>query len=181
MQETAALRYSRALFESGKDLNKIDLFLTQMKDVSKVFTDHNELFEFFNHPNVKNEEKLNVLKEIFKDLDKEVMNLIVLLIGHGRIQEIGIVFEDLRNTVYEHKGIKIANAITAVPMESEEIDMLREKLSQKYESKFEVENLVDSEVLGGVYLKIGDEVIDGSVRGQLERMRKELFNNVVEG
>jgi F-type H+-transporting ATPase subunit delta len=152
-----------------------------MKDIAKTFKDHNELYEFFNHPNIKNEEKQNVLKEIFKDLDKEVLNLILLLIDHGRIHEVGIVYEDLRSTVYEHKGIKIANAITAVPMESEEIKMLTEKLSQKYESKFEVENIVDSEVLGGVYLKIGDEVIDGSVRGQLERMRKELFNNVLEG
>jgi F-type H+-transporting ATPase subunit delta len=181
MQETAALRYSHALFESGKDLGKIDEFLTQMKDVALTFKAHDELFGFFNHPNVKNEEKQNVLNEIFKNMDKEVLNLIMLLIGHGRIHEIGIVYEDLRDTVYAHRGIKIANAITAVPMETEEIELLREKLSLKYESKFEIENAVDSEVLGGVYLKIGDEVIDGSVRGQLERMRKELFNNTLEG
>lgn len=176
MQETAALRYSHALFESSRELGKIDSFLSQMKDIAKTFKDHKELFDFFNHPTIKREEKKKVLEEIFKGMDKEVLSLIMLLIGHNRIHEIGIVYEDLRNTVYEHKGIKIAYAITAVPMESEEIEMLREKLSHKYDSKFEVENLVDLEVLGGVYLKIGDMVIDGSVRGQLERMRKELFN-----
>jgi F-type H+-transporting ATPase subunit delta len=109
-------------------------------------------------------------------MDREVINLIMLLIDHGRIHEIGIVYEGLRNTVYDHKGIKIANAYTAIPMDGSEIEALREKLSQKYNSKFEVDNIVDEAVLGGVYLKIGDEVIDGSVRGQLERMRKELFN-----
>lgn len=176
MQETAALRYSHALFESGKEVNKIDSFLSEMKDVAKTFEDHKELVEFFNHPNVKNEEKRNVLNEIFGGMEKEVLSLIMLLIDHGRIHEIGIVYKDLRETVYEHKGIKIASAITAVPMEPDELELLREKLSQKYDSKFEVENSVDSEVLGGVYLKIGDEVIDGSVRGQLERMKKELFN-----
>jgi len=181
MQETAALRYSHALFESGKDQGRIDEFLTQMKDIAITFKSHDELYGFFNHPNVKNEEKQKVLNEIFKSMDKEVLNLIMLLIGHGRIHEIGIIYEDLRNTVYEHRGIKIAIAITAVPMEAEEIELLRKKLSQKYESEFEIENIIDSEVLGGVYLKIGDIVIDGSVRGQLERMRKELFNNVMEG
>jgi F-type H+-transporting ATPase subunit delta len=176
MQETAALRYSHALFESSKDLNKIDSFLSQMKDIAETFKAHNELFDFFNHPTIKHEEKKKVLEEIFKGCDKEVLSLIMLLISHERIHEIGIVYEDLRNVVYEHKGIKMAYAITAVTMNTEEIEMLRENLSRKYATKFEIENLVDPEVLGGVYLKIGDEVIDGSVRGQLERMRKELFN-----
>ena len=175
MQETAALRYSHALFESGKELNKIDAFLQEMKDVAKIFRSHNELFELFNHPNIRNEEKKNVIDVVFKSMDKEVINLIMLLIEHKRIQEIDIVYEDFKKAVYEHKGIKIAYAITAIPMDPDEIDNLREKLSQKYASKFEVENILEPEVLGGVYLKIGDEVIDGCVRGQLERMRKELF------
>lgn len=175
MQETAALRYSHALFESGKELDKIDVFLQEMQDAAKIFKSHNELFELFNHPNIRNEEKKNVIDVVFKSMNKEVINLIMLLIEHKRINEIGIVYEDFKKAVYEYKGIKIANAITAIPMNPDEIDMLRKKLSVKYASKFEVENIIEPEVLGGVYLKIGDEVIDGSVRGQLERMRKELF------
>lgn len=176
MQETAALRYSHALFEQGKELNKLDSFLSQMKDVTATFKAHEELVEFFNHPNVKEDEKSKVLKEVFKDTDVELIKLIELLNDHGRIHEIGIVYEGLRKAIYEYKGIKIAIAITAVPMLKEEIEELRSKLSQKQGTEFEIENLVRQEVLGGVYLKIGDEVIDGSVRGQLERMRKELFN-----
>jgi F-type H+-transporting ATPase subunit delta len=99
-----------------------------------------------------------------------------LLVEHGRINEVGIVYEDLRNAVYNYKGIVMANAITAVPMHTDEIEALRESLSLKHGKKFEIENIIDQDVLGGVYLKIGDEVIDGSVRGQLERMKKELFN-----
>jgi F-type H+-transporting ATPase subunit delta len=176
MQETAALRYSHALFETSRDKNLMDSFLEQMKDIAAAFKAHEELIEFFNHPNIKDEEKSKVLKDIFKDVDDAIIKLIQLLIGHGRIHEIGIVYEGFKKAVYEFKGVRIASAVTAVPMDTEELEALRLKLSQKYATKFEVENMVDPEVLGGVYLKIEDEVIDGSVRGQLERMRKELFN-----
>jgi F-type H+-transporting ATPase subunit delta len=176
MQETAALRYSHALFESGKEINRLDVFLSQMKDIVAVFNEHKELIEFLNHPNVKANEKKKVLDEIFKGSDTEILKLLMLLVEHGRINEIGMVYKDLRNAVYDYKGIVMANAITAVPMNTDEIEALRQKLSLKHGKKFEIENVIDQEVLGGVYLKIGDEVIDGSVRGQLERMKKELFN-----
>lgn len=176
MQETAALRYSHALFETGRDQNKLDAFLEQMRDIAATFKAHEELKEFFNHPNVKEEEKHKVLNEVFKGVDVELIKLIELLNGHRRIGEIGIVYEGLRKLVYDFKGIQIATAVTAVPMAADEIEELRTKLSQKHKTQFEIENLVQPEVLGGVYLRIGDEVIDGSVRGQLERMRKELFN-----
>jgi F-type H+-transporting ATPase subunit delta len=176
MQETAALRYSHALFESGKEINRLDIFLSQMKDITAVFHEHKELIEFLNHPNVKANEKKKVLDEIFKGTDQEILKLLMLLVEHGRINEISMVYKDLRNAVYNYKGIVMANAITAVPMNTDEIETLREKLSLKHGKKFEIENVIDQEVLGGVYLKIGDEVIDGSVRGQLERMKKELFN-----
>ena len=176
MQETAALRYSHALFESGREINKLDEFLSQMKGIAAAFKAHKELIEFLNHPNVKADEKKKVLEEVFKGTETEILKLLMLLVEHGRIGEIGIVYEDLRKAVYDSKGIIMANAITAVPMNNEEIEALRDSLSLKHGKKFEIENIIDVDVLGGVYLKIGDEVIDGSVRGQLERMKKELFN-----
>lgn len=176
MQETAASRYSHALFESGMETGKLDTFLGQMKDIAAVFSEHKELTEFLNHPNVKADEKQKVMDEVFKGYEAEILKLLMLLVEHGRTNEIGVVYEDLRNSVFDHKGIKMANAITAVPMHTDEIEALRDKLSAKYGKKFEIENTIEPEMLGGVYLKIGDEVVDGSVRGQLERMRKELFN-----
>jgi F-type H+-transporting ATPase subunit delta len=178
MSETAARRYSVALFETGKEQNKIDSFLEQIKDIAMTLSDYKELMELLTHPNIDTKEKKNVFQEIFKDkADEEVTKLIILLIDHGRIKEIKLIYEEYRSLVYKFKGIKTAYVTTAVKMTDEEIDILREKLSKKYNSKIEIENFIDTSIIGGVYLKVEDEVIDGTVKGNLEQMRKEIMKH----
>lgn len=176
MQEVAAKRYSTALFEEGKEKDKIDLFLEQIKDVSTIISKNDELITFLNHPAISGDDKLKLVTEVFKDkLDSEIFNLVLLLVDHNRINEVNFVYEDYKEMVYELKGIKVAHVTTYVPLNEEEINLLKEKLKVKYNASFEVENIVDKSVLGGVYIKVDDEVIDGTVRGTFEKMRKELM------
>jgi F-type H+-transporting ATPase subunit delta len=176
MSENAARRYSVALFEAGKEENKIESFFEQIKDIAMALSDYKELMEILTHPNIDTKEKKNVLLEIFKGrADEEVIKLVYLLIDHDRIKEIKLVYEDYKELVYEYKGIKTAYVTTAVKMTDEEIESLKNKLSTKYNSKIEVENTIDESVIGGVYLKVGDEVIDGTVKGNLDKMRREIM------
>jgi F-type H+-transporting ATPase subunit delta len=176
MQEIAARRYSVALFEAGKEQNRIDAYLEQIKGVSEALLEHKDFMKLLTHPNIDKKEKKNIIQETFKDrVEEEVIKLLFLLIDHERINEIKHVYEDYKLLVYEYKGIKVAYVTTAVKMTDEEMIALREKLDKKYNVHTIIENTVDPSVIGGVYLRIGDEVIDGTIRGSLEKMRKDIL------
>lgn len=176
MQEIAAKRYANALFQAGIQENKLDLFLEQLGDVSSAYKSSEELSMFLNHPTITIEEKTSVIENVFKEnLDEEIIKLIILLIEHGRSDETTLVFENFKRLVQEHKGIKIAYATTAVKMTEDEIKDLEVKLSAKYDLKVIVENSVDKSIIGGVYLKVDDEVIDGTIKGSLENIQKEVM------
>lgn len=176
MQQIAAKRYAVALFEAGLSENKLDLFLEQMQLVADAYKDNSELNMFLNHPTINIEDKTSVIENIFKNnVNEDIVKLLILLIEHGRSNEIILVYENLKKLVQEHKGIKVAYATTAVKMTEKEIKDLEDKLSKKYNLTVIVENSVDESIIGGVYLKIDDEVIDGTIKGNLENIQKEVM------
>lgn len=179
--EVASRRYGHALFEVAKAENKIDLFLDELRDVSNILISNEEFSQFLNHPNITDEEKKRVVENVFKGkIDDEIIELIYLLIDHDRTQEIRVVYYDYKYLVYKERGMKIAYVTTAVEMTEDEIELLRSKLSKKYECEVEIQNIVNKDIIGGVYLKIGDKVVDSTVRGRLEAMKKTLLNSYSE-
>lgn len=176
MQEIAAKRYATALFEAGIDQKNIDLLLEQLETVSDLYKQNKDLSMFLNHPTISIEEKTSVIENIFKgNVDEEIVKLIILLIKHGRANETTLVYTNFKKLVDEYKGIKTAYATTAIKMSESEVKELEAKLSAKYNLKVIVENMVDESIIGGVYLKIDDEVIDGTIKGNLEKIQKEVM------
>lgn len=176
MQNIASQRYSSALFELGKKQNKIELFLNQLKDISWILSHNAELFEFINHPDIGIHEKNKVLKNVFGDrVEDELVELMFLLNEHGRLNEINSVYDSYEKLVLKYKGIKVAHVTTAVKMTDDEIEALKNKLSMKYNSKIIIKNKLDKEIIGGVYIRIEDEVIDGTIRGRLDMIKKHLM------
>jgi F-type H+-transporting ATPase subunit delta len=174
--EAVTRRYGHALYEIAKAEGKIDLLLDQLRDVSNILTTNEEIKEFLKHPGIADYEKKKVLKSIFKDkVDPDIDKLISILIDHERLGRIRTIYYDYKYLVYKGKGIKIAYVTTAVKMTEEESERLREKLSDNYSKKIEIQNIVDPDILGGVYLRVGDKVIDGTIRGRLQDMRKKLL------
>lgn len=179
--EVATRRYGHALFDVAKTLDKIDIYLDDLRDVSNIITGNEELNLFLNHPNITAEEKKKVVENIFKEkIDDEIIKLVFLLIEHDRIGEIRVVYYDYKYLVYKERGLKIAYVTTAVEMSAQEIEALKKNLCLRYSCDVEVQNIVDRNIIGGVYLKIGDRVIDGSVRGKLEEMRRNLLDKYSE-
>lgn len=174
--EVASRRYGHALFDIAKAEGKIDIFLNELGEVSQILINNEDLSLFLEHPNITGEEKKKVINNVFKDkIDDEIIKLIFLLIDHDRAEEIRVVYYDYKYLVYKERGMKIAYVTTAVEMTDEEMESLRKKLCERYESEVEVQNIVKKDVIGGVYLKVGDNVIDGTVKGRLESMKKSLL------
>ncbi|EYE89882.1 hypothetical protein Q428_00625 [Fervidicella metallireducens AeB] len=179
--EVASRRYGNALFEIAIEKNKLELFLEELKDVRNILTSHEELRSLLHHPNIPFEQKKKVIFKIFKGkIEDEIVNLLIILIENNRISDIELVYYDYKYLVYKYKRKKIAYVTTAVEMTAEEVEALRQRLSDKYQSEIEVQNIVDPEIIGGVHLKIGDHIIDSTIKGQLTQIRKRFLQEYRE-
>jgi F-type H+-transporting ATPase subunit delta len=175
--DIASRRYAGALFQVSESLNRSDEVLDEFRELSKIILENTELREFLEHPNITNKEKKDVIQEIFKDkVDQEIIQLVYILLEHDRLERIRYVYYDYKYLVYKNKHMKIAYVTTAIKMNGEETDMLKAKLSKKYNCSIEVQNIVDPGVIGGVYLRVGDRIIDGTIKGRFNDIKERLLD-----
>ncbi|MCT4566260.1 MAG: F0F1 ATP synthase subunit delta [Maledivibacter sp.] len=180
MAKLVSRTYSEALFEVALEESKVDQFLDEISFVTKTFKMYPEFFELFKTPLVKGDEKKKIMEDIFGDkLSKEMNNFLKIIIDKRRghfIEQIKCEYESIVN---EHKGIVNAVAITAVPLADKEKIMLREKLSTITGKTIELSNEIDKDVIGGILVKIGDKIIDGTIKSRLEELKESLSQIIV--
>lgn len=177
MEKLVGKRYAEALFETGIELEKLDEFKNEVKFVSDVLDENKGLRVIFEHPKVSKSEKKDIINSLFKDrVSQEVLNLCYITVDKGRERYIRVISDEYKKLSNEKQGIVEAKAITAVPMENEEIENLQTKLSKQLDKKVVLSNTIDSTVVGGVLVKVGDQIIDGSVKGKMEEIYKSLNN-----
>jgi F-type H+-transporting ATPase subunit delta len=116
-------------------------------------------------------------------LDKAVgdmpRNLVQLLIRRGRIEQLPAVTREFRRLRDRREGIVHATVTSAAPLTDDELVAIRERLAAIAGGRVELELAVDPQLLGGVTVRIGDRLIDGSVRGRLEQLRARLITGAL--
>lgn len=177
MEKLVGKRYAEALFEAGIELKKLDEFKNEIEFVSEVFKSDDQLKTVFQHPKLSKNEKKDILNSLFKDkVSTEVLNLCYITVDKGREKHLEVINDEYRKLYNKEKGIVEAQALTAVAMSKEELDNLQSKLSNKLNKKVELKNAIDPTVVGGVLVKVGDKIIDGSIKGRLNEVYRNLNN-----
>ncbi len=172
-----AHKYAAAIFEIAKEDNKLTEY---GKDLERV---RDELFavkgvrEYFADPRIEPAAKKDLVKKAFKgDLSAVVYNFLMLLVDKRRISLLEAIEEDFRAESYKEQGIIIADVTTAAGMSDAQKNALQDKLAASSGKKVRLRMHEDAGIIGGVVVKIGDKRIDGSVRGQLQSLTRELMN-----
>lgn len=177
MAKLVAKRYAEALFEVASESNELDSVKEEIQFVADIFKSNPELKTIFTHPRLSKDEKKTMVDELFKGkISESVLNLIYITIDKGRERYLEDISKEYTVFSNEEQGIVEAKALTAVLMSDDELASLEEKLSNQFNKKVQLINQVDESVIGGVLLKIGDKVVDGSIRGKLEDVQRELNN-----
>jgi F-type H+-transporting ATPase subunit delta len=170
---TRALRFAEAAFAVARDSNQLDAWLGALKQASSIYDNH-AAEVFLTSPVEPADKKRAVLRELLPGVSPEVQRFLAILAHRDRLDlvpEIATVFERLVN---EHKGIAVAQVTTAVPIDERQKTQIASKLARRLGKTIVLETRVDPDILGGVVAQVGDDVIDGSVRGRLERLRRRL-------
>lgn len=174
MASSAAKRYAQALFSLGKERDTLDAWQGDLALLTSIVQD-DRIATYLNNPSVTTDKKLTTLESVLgSDVQPETRNLAKMLIERHRmilLPEIREIFDD---ELRAERGIAVATVTTAERLSDPERDLVREKLEALTGKQVELEMQIDPEIIGGIIVRIGDQVIDGSVRNKLEKMRSRL-------
>src|ERR1017187_5699390 len=173
-------RYARAFADvvtsAHLDTASID---RQLSDFLSTCDGSPELREFFVNPAIPAPQKVAILDKLNGKLglQKELRNLLAVLINNDRIGNVTEVAEAYRAELQERLGIRQAEVVTARELGKEEQSALVVEIGKLAGSRVEASFKLDKSILGGTVVRIGSTVYDGSVRGRLERLKEQLTAN----
>ncbi|AJY74563.1 F0F1 ATP synthase subunit delta [Paenibacillus beijingensis] len=170
-----AKRYAKALFEIALQHNLVAEVEEQLKLVVDTLKQDQEIERFLTFPNIDVSKKIELIKGAFADrVSSIVSNTIALLISRGRSDIIHDVYEAFRKVAGEATGRSHATVFTAQPLTAEELAKIEARFGSASGKQIAAEQVVDPSLLGGIQVRIGDRLYDGSLAGKLERLRKTM-------
>lgn len=180
MAELVSKRYASALFEVAFENQNYENVKNELSFVLECFKSEPQLYDLLKSPLISDFEKKDILSNIFKDrLSLEVFNFLRVIIDKGREEYLESIIEEYKLLANNIKNIVDAVAITAVPMDKQDILKLQVNLSMSSGKNVQLQNQIDPTVIGGVLVKIGDKVIDGTVKSRLAQMQEQLSQILV--
>ena len=176
MAKLVSKTYGDALFDLALESGQIDSLFQEAKAMLHIIKENEELAKIMNHPKIVVEDKQKIVEDIFKErASREMVGLMRMIIEKGHYNEFDSVLEYFIYQVKEYK--KIGTVYISSPMELSlaQKDSIRRKLldTTRY-AQFEFHYQIDRSLIGGIVIRIGDRVIDGSIKNKLARLTSEL-------
>ena len=166
--------YARALFEAADDASRVEAVAADIGALAEALEEVPALRAFLRNPQVDPSEKASVLGELTTGADDLVRNFLRLIAEKGRageLAEIALEFDALVAAAQNRLSVELT---TAVELSDDDARAIVEQIEQASGRTVEATRSVDPELIGGIVLRIGTFLADGSVRGRLERLRREL-------
>lgn len=175
MSAGVAKRYARALYEVAKERGLIDRIETEVNSVVAAVGQNAELEKLLMHPHIAAGVKKELVTDLFQaHLAEETLNFLYILIENGRESDLAAVAYSYIQLANEERGIADAVVTTAKALSAEEQTEIAEKFGKVLNKKLRIQTVVDPSILGGVIVKIGDRLYDGSIKSKLEHFSHQL-------
>jgi F-type H+-transporting ATPase subunit delta len=168
-----ALRFAEAAFAVAQNMNTMDAWLEALDQASSLYDNH-AVGLFLTSPVEPAEKKQAVLAELLPGVSAEVHRFLAILAHRDRLELVPEIATQFRRLVNEYRGVAVAQVTTAVPIDDRQKAVIASRLGRRLGKTVVLEERVDPSILGGVIAQVGDTVIDGSIRGRLERLRRTL-------
>jgi len=166
--------YARALFEAAKDRDRIQTVQEDLSDFVDSVREVPELRAVLRDPQLDPRAKVSALDAVLGGVDELVRNFLLLLTERGRASSLEEIKRELDRLVAVEAGQLTLELTTAVELSDEEATEIVRQIEQESGRTVEATRRVDPDLLGGVVLQVGSLRLDASLRGRLERLRREL-------
>jgi F-type H+-transporting ATPase subunit delta len=173
MEEIATV-YARSLFEVAQEQDKLDLVREQLGQIADAVQEDRELQVFFFSPYFSTEEKKEGLGKAIDGADESVLNFLELLVEKHRMPAIFRIRREY-DELWEHENKMLPVEITsAIELDDEIARRIGEQIGEQTGQKVELTKTVDPEILGGLVLRVGNSILDASIRNRLDNLRKNV-------
>ncbi|MGG0716149.1 F0F1 ATP synthase subunit delta [Robertmurraya massiliosenegalensis] len=173
---SVAKRYATALFQLSKEHQLLDQMEAELRVVKEVVAENADLQAVLKSPKLPIEKKKEILNHAFSKLNTFVLNTLMLLVERHREDDIIAVADEFIQLANEVRGIAEATVYTTRLLTDSERAVLSSTFAKKVgKSSLNITNIVDSNLLGGVKIRIGNRIFDGSLSGKLERLERKLL------
>ena len=176
MYEYLDRRYALALYEVAEKKGKDDEYLVDLREICNLIDNNSDFLEVIKHPQIGTKQKKKTFINIFKGkIDEELLSFLLILIEKDRILFLKEKLKEMEKIHLERLNVLQGIVKTTIPLEEYEYNALVEKLEKKYNKDIILKKIIDPEILGGIYVRIGNDVIDGTVRTRLDDLRKLML------
>lgn len=177
MAKLVGATYGEALFELAIENGREEEFLSEVETLRVLLDENPDFGRLMNHPKILKEEKLKVLEEVFSGrISRELLGFLHLVVTKDRYDEIDAILDFFIDKVKQHKGIGIAYVATAVSLnEAQKKEIENKLLSTTPFHRMEMHYQVEEDLIGGMVIRIGDRVVDSSVKTRLFELQRELL------
>jgi F-type H+-transporting ATPase subunit delta len=166
--------YAVALFEAAQEKGRLAQVREQLSDFVKSVEEVPDLHALLLNPQLEPSQKSAILGELIGDADELLRNFLRLLAEKGRVGEIEEIGREFERLAAQEEGVLNLELITAVELSDDDAKSIVEQIEESSGRRVEARRRVDPDLVGGIVVQIGSMRLDASVRGRLERLRREL-------
>lgn len=169
--------YARALDEAARESDRVERVAGDLAALAGALEDVPELGAFLRNPQIDPSDKAAVLDELAAGADELVRNFVRLVAEKGRAGELAEMNRELEALVARAQNRLTVELETAVELSDDEAESIVRQIEQASGRTVDATRSVDPSLVGGIVLKVGSFRADGSIRGRLERLRRELVTS----
>jgi ATP synthase F1 delta subunit len=175
MEEIAEV-YARSLFEVATEHDKLDLVRAQLGEFAEALSESHELQMFFFSPYFSTDEKLDGLRRTVTDADESFLNFLSLLLENHRMPVIFRVRREYDRLWREANHLLAVQITSAIELDPSVAERVGDEIGRQTGRTVELTSAVDPEILGGIVVRVGNSIIDASIRTRLDNLRKQVVN-----
>lgn len=166
--------YANALFQAARERDRLQPVREQLAQVVAAEAEVPELRELLRNPQLDPRARARALEDVFAGGEELLRNFLLVLADKGRTGSLEEIAREFERLMAEHEGVVHAELTTAVALSDEEAQTLLRQIEDASGRKVEASRSVDPGLIGGIVLQVGSHRLDASVRGRLERLRRQL-------
>jgi ATP synthase F1 delta subunit len=172
--EEIAQVYARSLFEVARDQGKIDDVREQLSELADALDEDRSLSTFFFSPYFSTEEKKDGLHKAIDGADPIFMNFLELLLEKHRMPVIYRIRRDYDELWREENKLLPVQVTSAIELDDQVVKNLTDRIAEQTDRKIELTTTVEPDILGGIVLRVGNSILDASIRNRLEQLRRQV-------
>lgn len=172
--------YGQSLYDLASSENLADDILCQMQTVLKLLAENPDYVRLLTEPSIPKKQRLALLDEAFgSDMQPYLLNFLKILVENGMVRDFGGCCRRYTELYNADRGIAQAEVTSAVPLNAQQLERLRAKLEEISGKKIQLQPKVDPSVLGGLRVSLEGKLLDGTVKGRLDDLRRKVSETVM--